>query len=90
MKTIVIVIASLVLAKAAVAAAPEAAAWSSDAPVRGEMSSFERGFLRMLTRSNDAPVQLTLRNELDAVDLLVAKALAADARCALRPGSRRR
>ena len=90
MKTIVIVIASLALAKAAVAAAPEAGAWSSDAPVRGDMSSFERGFLRMLTRSNDAPVQLTLRNELDAVDLLVAKALAADARCALRPVSRRR
>ena len=90
MKTIVIVIASLALAKAAAAAAPEAAEWSSDAPVRGEMSSFERGFLRMLTRSNDAPVPLTLRNELDAVDLLVAKALAADAQCALRPGSRRR
>ena len=89
MQTIVIVIASLALAKAA-AAAPEAAEWSSDAPVRGEISSFERGFLRMLTKSNDAPVQLTLRNELDAVDLLVAKALAADARCALRPGSPRR
>ena len=89
MKAIVIVIASLTLTGAAAAATTQAAGWPGE-PIHGEMSSFERGFRGMLTRSSDAPVKLTPRNELDAVDLLVAKALAADARCVLRPDSGRK
>lgn len=86
MKTIVIVIASLVLAGAAAAATPQFPERPSE-PIRGELSSFERGFARMLARAHDAPVALPLRGELDPVDVLVARALATEAKCALRPVS---
>ena len=86
MKAIVIVIASLTLAGAAAASTPQLTERPSE-PIRGELSSFERGFAQMLARAHDAPVALPLRGELDPVDVLVASALAAEARCALRPVS---
>ena len=50
-----------------------------NAATRGEMTSLERGFVKMIERTDDVPATLTVSGTADVVAVMVATALRAQA-----------